>query len=141
MKPEIKKLWVEALRSGRYQQTKDVLHNRQDNSFCCLGVLCDLALNAGAVEKKVDHVLTSEEHCALEGLPVFAYDGACQVLPKSVTEWAGLDSAAPEVTIFEESWVPEDPLCDEVPADQPLTDMNDDGMTFPQIADMIEEFL
>lgn len=40
MKPKIKKRWIEALRSGKYAQTKDVLRNEE--GFCCLGVLCDV---------------------------------------------------------------------------------------------------
>lgn len=32
--------WTAALRSGHYQQTTHVLHNR--GGFCCLGVLCDI---------------------------------------------------------------------------------------------------
>ncbi len=34
-----KKLWVEALRSGVYEQGKSVLRN--DTEFCCLGVIAD----------------------------------------------------------------------------------------------------
>lgn len=41
MHPEIKQRWVEALRSGRYQQGQNVLRTTE-NAFCCLGVLCDL---------------------------------------------------------------------------------------------------
>jgi len=37
--------WVEALRSGKYQQAKDYL--RREHGFCCLGVLCDLAQQDG----------------------------------------------------------------------------------------------
>lgn len=44
LKPEIKALWVEALRSGEYKQTKFQL--RKDDSFCCLGVLCNLHAQA-----------------------------------------------------------------------------------------------
>ena len=40
MNPEIKARWVAALRSGKYKQTKGFL--RCDESFCCLGVLCDV---------------------------------------------------------------------------------------------------
>lgn len=40
MNKEIKKQWVEALRSGRYRQTQNTL--RVNDGFCCLGVLCDL---------------------------------------------------------------------------------------------------
>jgi hypothetical protein len=36
----IKKRWVEALRSGNYKQTTGAL--RKDDGFCCLGVLCDI---------------------------------------------------------------------------------------------------
>lgn len=35
--PEFKKKWLEALRSGEYQQCKSVLYDG-DNGFCCLGV-------------------------------------------------------------------------------------------------------
>ncbi len=41
MNPEIKKKWVEALRSGKYKQGKKVLRSGNEK-FCCLGVLCDL---------------------------------------------------------------------------------------------------
>lgn len=34
---QIKK-WVEALRSGKYKQTKHILNN--DSGYCCLGVAC-----------------------------------------------------------------------------------------------------
>ncbi len=35
---EEKRLWVEALRSGEYKQTKGTLHNLDDGGFCCLGL-------------------------------------------------------------------------------------------------------
>ncbi|MGY3609896.1 MULTISPECIES: hypothetical protein [unclassified Bradyrhizobium] len=41
MDADLKKRWVEALRSGDYKQGRRVL--RQDDMYCCLGVLCDLA--------------------------------------------------------------------------------------------------
>jgi hypothetical protein len=40
MNKKLKVEWLEALRFGRYTQAQGVL--RRDNSFCCLGVLCDL---------------------------------------------------------------------------------------------------
>lgn len=39
MKPEIKKMWCEALRGGEYKQGKETLYDGQTNSYCCLGVL------------------------------------------------------------------------------------------------------
>jgi len=40
MNSEIKAKWVEALRSGRYKQTRGRLRDTQ--GMCCLGVLCDI---------------------------------------------------------------------------------------------------
>jgi hypothetical protein len=44
--PEFKAKWTAALRSGEYKQGKGVLNSKADNSFCCLGVACHLALGA-----------------------------------------------------------------------------------------------
>jgi hypothetical protein len=41
MDAEIKTKWVEALRSGKYEQTRHTV--RDHRGFCCLGVLCDIA--------------------------------------------------------------------------------------------------
>jgi hypothetical protein len=41
----VKKLWVEALRSGEYKQTRGKLkHQTEDGGLehCCLGVLCEI---------------------------------------------------------------------------------------------------
>lgn len=40
MNAELKAKWIEALRSGRYEQGRERL--RSDDGFCCLGVLCDV---------------------------------------------------------------------------------------------------
>jgi hypothetical protein len=44
MKPELKAKWLEALRSGAYQQVQGCLKCEINDQpkFCCLGVLCDL---------------------------------------------------------------------------------------------------
>ena len=42
---EVFQLWIDALRSGNYQQTQYCL--KTDKGFCCLGVLCDLARQDG----------------------------------------------------------------------------------------------
>jgi hypothetical protein len=41
MKKDIKTKWLEALRSGKYQQGRGVLR-RLNDTYCCLGVLCDI---------------------------------------------------------------------------------------------------
>jgi len=42
---ELVKQWVEALRSGKYQQIKHKLRRKTDTGYgyCCLGVLCEIA--------------------------------------------------------------------------------------------------
>ncbi len=41
MDAELKTKWVEALRSGEYEQ--GIMYLRRDGKHCCLGVLCELA--------------------------------------------------------------------------------------------------
>lgn len=46
MDPEIKAKWVEALRSGKYTQARGTLKKEVEGSgvsYCCLGVLCEVA--------------------------------------------------------------------------------------------------
>lgn len=40
MKRSIREKWLNALRSGEYKQGHENL--RRDDTYCCLGVLCDL---------------------------------------------------------------------------------------------------
>lgn len=57
MDREIGMKWVEALRSGKYKQGKGALHNA--DSFCCLGVLCEVMgvaqINIGGFEIAYGH--------------------------------------------------------------------------------------
>lgn len=111
MNPEIKTQWVAALRSGEYEQGRGVLHHVPTNTFCCLGVLCDLAAKAGVVE--ADH-----------GPDLTVYDGHTAVLPESVYRWAGLDMDHPSVKL--------------VDGLDGLAAHNDNGVLFPELADAIE---
>lgn len=49
MKQELKTRWIAALRGGEYQQGKGRLRREESmgDSFCCLGVLCDLVSKDG----------------------------------------------------------------------------------------------
>lgn len=40
MSPELKSAWIEALRSGRYEQGQK--HLMANGKYCCLGVLCEV---------------------------------------------------------------------------------------------------
>lgn len=44
MNPDLKRKWVEALRSGCYAQGQKYLRQTTDggDTYCCLGVLCDV---------------------------------------------------------------------------------------------------
>ena len=64
---ENRRRWVEALLSGKYAQTKGVLHN--DQGFCCLGVWCDVVspFAEDVREGKVD--LTMQvQHSQIDGI-------------------------------------------------------------------------
>lgn len=56
MSPEVKAKWVAALRSGKYQQERNALTNYVDQKsgdparYCCLGVLCVIAVGADSVD-------------------------------------------------------------------------------------------
>lgn len=98
MKKKVKKLWVEALRSGKYKQCKNSL--RRGEKFCCLGVLCDLY----GKEKKVnvwnrlkpgdtDFQNGEFQHISRR----LAALGSIAHLPASVMKWAGLSEGDPDV--------------------------------------------
>lgn len=42
MDAELKRKWVEALRSGEFKQGKGRLYRMADDTYCCLGVLAHL---------------------------------------------------------------------------------------------------
>jgi len=112
----IKKEWAKRLRSEDYEQGQGYL--QAQGKFCCLGVLCDIAADAGIVAPEAGHGFI--EH--------FKYDGADNVLPVSVENWAGTGGPCPEVLYNGE--------------DTSLWKLNDnEELTFNEIADLIEEQL
>ena len=42
MTPELKKLWADALRSGKYTQGYSNLKNSSNGRYCCMGVLAEI---------------------------------------------------------------------------------------------------
>lgn len=103
------KRWVEALRSGEYRQTREVL--RDEHGFCCLGVACDL------YAKEHPDISQWYEHSYDRG---FDFDDLLGTLPTHVRDWLGLN------------------YDDGRYATGSLTEDNDDGKTFAEIADIIE---
>ncbi len=80
MKPEIKKIWLKALRSGNYKQGYRRLnwHRRH----CCLGVLCDLYSKAAGTPWTTEPLQEAK----------FMH-GAIDYLPEQVMNWSGMTSA------------------------------------------------
>jgi hypothetical protein len=78
MDPQIRARWVAALRSGKYEQTAGSLHD--ECGFCCLGVLCELAVQAGIMPAATLTPLGWKYGALGEG----------SVLPLEVRQWAGI---------------------------------------------------
>jgi hypothetical protein len=122
---EIKAAWVAALRSGEFEQGRGALFGPDDQgnpSYCCLGVLSKLAVDAGIVEMDPTSRIGNGCHrFGRSGSDGFL--GTYSYLPVDVQHWAGVDGD-PEVTIDEKTMY--------------LSQHNDMGATFTQIADAIE---
>lgn len=126
------KLGLDALRSGEYQQcTGTLLHvdDEGNKSYCCLGVLTDVAIRNGleGVREVVDpgregfKISDDQKRSGVEG------DHAYALLPHAVKDWYGFESIGPSVTVD-----------NDVEFDE-LTYLNDNmGWNFSQIADAIE---
>lgn len=122
MNQAIKERWIEALRSGEYQQTQARL--RRNQGYCCLGVLCDLYAKEHGLEWE-EH----EEHEEYEGLKLYTLNQEGSILPEDVKNWAELDDRHPSVKVGKTE-------------DTPLTYLNDgQRLNFNQIAQIIEEQL
>ena len=118
MKTEIKNQWLAALRSGEYVQGKNALGLKVDDTveYCCLGVLCDLAVQAGVIPAPEIH-----RNSALE----YGFADERYTLPLEVRDWAELDSV--------DVWVRVDGV------EVALPQLNDvEGLTFNELADIIE---
>lgn len=131
MNPEIKTRWTGALRSGEYKQATGYL--RTEDGYCCLGVLCELAVQDGIIPP-------ARSHDHPDGGTYWEYDYEGAVLPEPVQRWAGLDDASPLVPY------PGDDEPDRVAGLAELNDGNDDvtddgPLTFTEIADLIDQHL
>lgn len=119
LKPDVKALWLKKLRSREYLQGRDLLRSDDHTEYCCLGVLTDLAVQAGVV---------SDEDA-------FPYYEDTQYPCRKVTRWA----AAEEWDDLSETfWRCTTPLHSSL-ATTDLADVNDSGWSFEEIADIIEE--
>jgi hypothetical protein len=124
MNQEYKNEWVKALRSGEYEQGTGKLCSIDENgknSFCCLGVLYDLA-----VKKEPEKFSWDNKSVIDTAYPVsdnISDDGI--LLPEWFVEHINFEGGSSGKFIIDDD-------------EFYLYDMNDDGMTFNQIADSIE---
>lgn len=107
---DVAKEWVKALRSGDYAQGRGALRDVADK-FCCLGVLCDLAVEAGIIDAPI-----------VEG-GLYVYDRELAGVPAKVQEWSGVRTGVGHIT---DGTVPS------------LAVSNDRGASFSEIANLIE---
>jgi hypothetical protein len=93
MKAEIRDRWAEALESDRFRQGTGLLHQINargvPDTFCCLGVLCELAVEEGIVDRKKAGPMAE---CYAYGKD---YDRSTTTLPQAVVDWAGLRTGNP----------------------------------------------
>lgn len=140
MNPEVKELWCTALESGDYPQTEGFLrvtenHDEEDDApvpgYCCLGVLCELAVQAGVIPPGAEELgeggrLTRVTYGKPRG------DQSDYRLPAAVVRWAGLghvpNSKSPAIP-------------DRNGDMNALANMNDSDYKFPEIARLIREAL
>lgn len=117
LKPEIKKLWVDALRSGEWRQTVENLEC--EGAYCCLGVLTALTSDPDDLDQ-VDELppITLAKTWWEEEPPGSVVRDPQVVLHRDMDDWIG-----GQRTIT-------------------LSEANDTyGLSFSEIADLIEEQL
>lgn len=116
MRKDVKEAWVDALRSGKYRQTRETLADYQGH--CCLGVLAEV-LNKQFPEVYAE-TQTKFEKTGWE-IRIYYNPGSYKAggLPMSLVDKIGLSSQIQDK----------------------LSTRNDDGATFQEIAAYIQENL
>lgn len=92
MNPDVKPIWTGALRSGQFKQGRGALARQTKDGieYCCWGVLCQLAAEAGIIEPPTT---------AWEGDDLLKFDECTALPPYSVLAWAGLERFGTKVTV------------------------------------------
>lgn len=155
LNPEVKEKWVSALNSGAFPQTTGALkqvkpvitapngagNTEQVVGYCCLGVLCEVAVLNNVIpagvqphttEKWVEATYDADTHELIDGghweqLPLD------QQIPKGFWNFDN-GSDMPGFTVLEWADLP-------IEVAKYLAHKNDNGATFGQIADFIQREL
>lgn len=143
MNPEIKEKWIERLESGEVEQVREVLGD-EHGARCCLGVLCDVAIDMGLDSIKwQDGVLFVRRdncddyvHTFIERSSECWHEYGDGDLPDVVVRWAGLSEADP---LIDPEYAEGD---GDGPRDGKAINANDDReLSFKEIAALIRQNL
>lgn len=138
MRREAWENWIAALESGKYRQGGGALHvksryaTEENERFCCLGILCKQAADAGAVD--IDDEVSGVE---------VMYGGERAYLPIEVVKWAGLRFEGKRT--YDDSPLPIEEhrgilqYGEDGKIGVSLALMNDQGIPFSKIAETIRE--
>lgn len=136
LKPEIKALWLTALRDDRFQQGQFSLRRMSregaEFKYCCLGVASELFRTSEANANKI-------EWERVEKSTYHSFGGCHSLLNKEVIEWMGAsgahcafvrvsDEIRQQYSLFEAHIFS-------------IAELNDRGVSFSDIANIIEENL
>lgn len=125
MNIDIANKWIAALRSGKYAQTSEAL--RDNAGFCCLGVLCDLH----SEENQSDEHVWFDNNYLDEDIN----------LPNEVARWAGMKMTSGVFSDTGQHGALPEFIDDGVDGKtKHLAILNDRGMPFDKIADVIEKY-
>jgi len=126
MNSEIKAKWLQALRSGEYKQTRHTLRSCS-GGFCCLGVLSDIYRKEVGGSWEWNYNADNAYSIVDEDREDF---GTTEP-PVCVVEWAGLEERNPRVQLK----INDDNFFVFIS----LAELNDEGKTFNEIADLIDD--
>lgn len=122
----LKNKWTTTLRSNKYPQGNGSLADIESDAHCCLGVFCEIA---PGVEK--------DEHSEHRDF-IFKYKDSVDLfyLPKALADeyFEGLTN--PSIELWGDL-----KFADKGSQSTTLAQLNDNGFTFKQIADVIDYFL
>lgn len=135
MNKTVKEKWINALTSGEYKQTRDILcriNSDGSKSYCCLGVLtdlyqkeCDINPELKKLEESINFSSSPEKCIAYTDLNIAFMLPNYGTLSNSVIEWSELSNKR---GFFD------DGEC------KTLSFENDNGKTFEEIAEIINTY-
>ena len=130
MNPEIKQLWINELRNPDNKQITGRL--KSDSGRCCIGVLADLAVEAGILKEVYSNATGDSGYQVIGEFSLERFEA-----PKALQGWAGLPSAEGHLPASVSGSNGRENV-----QYGSLVALNDSaGFTFAQIADVIEEYL